>query len=237
VTAREVAWHDVENGSYAADLELWRMLAAEAAGPILDLGAGTGRVARDLHAAGHEVHALDSSRELLATLEKRAPGLPTFTADARHFELDERYALILAPMQLVQILGGPADRLAMLERVRSHLAEGGRFAAALANPYDAVSEEDRSPPYPDIIERDGWVYSSQPVWVREERGRIVIERRRQAVSPDGTVDEQLAPFALDVLDAREFEEEARGAGLTPNARHAIPETPDHIGSVVVECRR
>ena len=59
MTSREVIWHDVENGSYAADLELWRTLAAEASGPILDLGAGTGRVARDLHAAGHEVHALD----------------------------------------------------------------------------------------------------------------------------------------------------------------------------------
>jgi SAM-dependent methyltransferase len=232
-----VVWHDVENGSYAADLELWRELAAEVAGPILDLGAGTGRVARDLHAAGHEVHALDSDRDLLAALVQRAPGVTTFAADARHFELEQRYALILAPMQLVQILGGPADRLAMLERVHSHLAEGGRFAAALANPYDAVSEDDRSPPYPDIIERDGWVYSSQPVWVREERGQIVIERRRQAVSPDGALDEQVAPFALDVLDAGELEEEARAAGLTPSARHAIPETPDHIGSVVVECRR
>ena len=26
---RRIIWHDVENGSYAADLELWRRLAAE----------------------------------------------------------------------------------------------------------------------------------------------------------------------------------------------------------------
>jgi SAM-dependent methyltransferase len=237
MTHREVIWHDVENGSYAADLELWRELAADADGPILDLGAGTGRVARDLYAAGHEVHALDSDPELLAALRERAPGVTTHTGDARSFSTDERFALILAPMQLVQILGGPAARLAMLERVHEHLLPGGRFAAAIANPYDAVAEEDRSPPYPDMLEHDGWVYSSQPVMVSEQRGQVIVERRRQAVAPDGTLDEQLVPFALDVIDADELEREARFAGLVPVARHAIPETTDHIGSMVVECRR
>ena len=237
MTAREVIWHDVENGSYAADLELWRALAAEASGPILDLGAGTGRVARDLHAAGHEVHALDSDAELLAALEERAPGVTTLRADAREFSSSERFALILAPMQLAQILGGPAARLAMLESVHRHLQPAGRFAAALANPYDAVAEEDRSPPYPDMIENDGWVFSSQPVWVREEAGQVIVERHRQAVSPNGGLEEEIAPFALDVISPAELEDEARAAGLVPVARHTIPETPDHIGSVVVECRR
>jgi SAM-dependent methyltransferase len=237
VTHTDVIWHDVENGSYAADLELWRELAADVVGPILDLGAGTGRVARDLQAAGHEVHALDSDPELLAALRERAPEVATLTADARTFSAGERFALILAPMQLVQILGGPAARVAMLERVHHHLLPSGRFAAALANPYDAVAEEDRSPPYPDMIEHDGWVYSSQPVWVREERGQVIVERHRQAVSPDGVLEEEIAPFALDVMSAGELEDEARGAGLVPVARHTIPETADHIGSVVVECRR
>jgi SAM-dependent methyltransferase len=234
---REVIWHDVENGSYAADLDLWRRFAAEADGPVLDLGAGTGRVARDLYAAGHEVHALDSEPELLAVLRERAPGVTTLTGDARSFSTANRFALILAPMQLVQILGGPAARLAMLARVHRHLLPGGRFAAAIANPYDAVSEEDRSPPYPDMLEHDGWVYSSQPVWVREEPGQVIVERRRQAVAPDGTLEEQLAAFTLDVIDAHELEREARYAGLLPVGRHAIAETADHIGSVVIECRR
>ncbi len=237
MTKREVIWHDVENGSYTADLGLWRALAAEVDGPILDLGAGTGRVARDLHAAGHEVHALDSDRELLAALRERAPAVSTISSDARTFSAEERFALILAPMQLVQILGGPDARRAMLERVHEHLLPGGRFAAAIADPYDALAEEDRSPPYPDMIEHDGWVYSSQPVMVREQAGQIIIERHRQAVAPDGRLDEQTAPFALDVIDPGELESEARAAGLEPVARHQIPETADHIGSVVIECRR
>ena len=37
-----VVWHDLECGGYDADLPLWRELAADADGPVLDLGAGTG---------------------------------------------------------------------------------------------------------------------------------------------------------------------------------------------------
>ena len=47
-----VVWHDVECGRYDADLPLWRELAASARRPVLDVGAGTGRVALDLARAG-----------------------------------------------------------------------------------------------------------------------------------------------------------------------------------------
>ena len=239
LSSREAIWHDVENGSYGADLELWRELAAGSGGggAVLDLGAGTGRVACDLHERGHAVTALDLEESLLDALRERAPGVDVRTADARSFELEQSFELILAPMQLVQILDGPAGRAAMLARVRAHLRPGGRFAAALANPYEALEEEDRSPPYPDMVERDGWVYSSQPVWVREDAGQVVVERHRQAVAPDGRLEEELAPFALDIVSADELEEEARTAGLTPEQRRPIPETADHIGSTVVICRR
>jgi SAM-dependent methyltransferase len=238
LSAREAIWHDVENGSYAADLGLWRELAEDAAGPILDLGAGTGRVTCDLAGRGHAVTALDSDEALLAELRERAPEVDCCVADARTFDLPGRsFALVLAPMQLVQILGGLDGRAAMLERVHAHLSPGGLLAAALADPYEALEEEDRSPPYPDMIERDGWVYSSQPVWVSEENGQVVVERHRQAVAPDGRLEEELAPFALDIVGAGQFEEEALAAGLTPAGRRTIPETPDHIGSGVVLCRR
>ena len=45
-----VVWHDVECGRYSADLALWRELAAREPGPVLDVGAGTGRVALDARA-------------------------------------------------------------------------------------------------------------------------------------------------------------------------------------------
>ena len=65
-------WHDVECGGYGADLPLWRRMAREAGGPVLDLGAGTGRVALDLARHGHDVTALDADADLLDELELRA---------------------------------------------------------------------------------------------------------------------------------------------------------------------
>jgi SAM-dependent methyltransferase len=232
-----VVWHDIECGRYDADLPLWRELAAAAGGPILDLGAGTGRVAVDLAAQGHDVVALDSDADLLAELAERAASLRSVHADARSFALDARFALILAPMQLVQILGGHEGRVAMLQSVHAHLSPGGLFAAALSDPADAVPEELVSPPLPDIVERDGWVFSSQPLSMYEQDGSVVIERRRQAVSPTGELREEDARIELDVLSLDEFEAEARDAGLRPVARKTIPETLDHIGSTVVLCRR
>ena len=69
-----VIWHDVECGSYAEDLPLWRSLAAEYGDPVLDVGAGTGRVTLDLARAGYRVTALDRDPDLLAALGDRALG-------------------------------------------------------------------------------------------------------------------------------------------------------------------
>jgi SAM-dependent methyltransferase len=238
VTGTAAIWHDVEHGSYDADLPLWRELAAASGGPILDLGAGTGRVAVDLAAQGHEVVALDSDPGLLAKLAERSASVTTVRADTRSFALEVRFPLILAPMQLPQILGGRDGRLAMLERVHAHLPEGGLFAAALSDPRDAVPADGAAAaPLPDILERDGWVFSSQPLSVRDEGAHVVIERRRQAVSPAGAIDAEDARIELDLVTVDEFESEARAAGLEPTDRRIIPETLDHIGSTVVMCRR
>jgi SAM-dependent methyltransferase len=237
MTSTSVTWHEVENGSYDADLWLWRELAEAADGPILDLGAGAGRVAADLAARGHEVVALDADAELLVVLEERVPRVVTVQADVRRFRLDRSFALAIAPMQLVQILGGPAGRTRMLERVHAHLKPGGRFAAALTDLREVILDDTASPPLPDMLERDGWVFSSQPVSLTADDDGLVVERCRQAVSPEGVIEEEMAAIAFDYVSAGRFEAEARSAGLEPAGRREIAETLDHFGSTVVICRR
>ena len=237
MTATSVTWHDVEHGSYEADLPLWRELAAAAGGPILDLGAGTGRVSLDLAAQGYDVVALDREAELLAELSAREPSVTAVLADARAFSIDARFPLIIAPMSFVQILGGHEGRVAMLRSVHAHLLADGLFAAAISDPKDAVPEESIAPPLPDILERDGWVFASQPLSMYEEGVYVVIERRRQAVSPTGEIEQEDVRIEVGVVSADEFETEARESGLTPVARKSVPETRDHIESTVVLCRR
>lgn len=228
-----VLWHDLECGSYAEDLPLWHSLAREAGGPVLDLGAGSGRVSLELARAGHEVVALDIDESLLTALRERAAGLPvkTVVADARDFALDRRFALILAPMQTVQLLDGGIE--AMLGCVAAHLDPGGRFAAALADP-PAYSGPVR--PLPDMLERDGWIWSSQPTSVRPSAGGMVIHRLRETVAPDGTRTVEDDEITLERIPPADLEDAGRLHGLAPLPRLSIPATDDYVGSEVVVLR-
>ena len=140
-------WHDVECGSYSADLALWEELATHAGGPILELGCGTGRVALQLGRCGHRVTGLDRDAVLLAAFGERAAGLPVEAelGDAAGFELGGEFGLALAPMQLVQLLGGAEERLDCLRCVAAHLRAGGRAALAIVEQLPLARGGRRSP--------------------------------------------------------------------------------------------
>ncbi|MGB2711060.1 MAG: class I SAM-dependent methyltransferase, partial [Conexibacter sp.] len=207
-------------------------------GPILDLGAGTGRVALDLARAGHELVALDLDPALLAALRERAAGLAvqTVLADARDYALERRFGLVIAPMQTVQLLGGAEGRAAFLRCARAHLQPGALLACALADALEGFDAAHTEPPLPDVLERDGWVYASQPVAVRPEREWTTIERIRQAVSPQGERSAAGEAIRLDRLDGDTLEAEGVAAGLRAAGRRFVEMTDEHVGSEVVLLR-
>jgi len=232
----EVVWHDVECGAYAADLAAWAELAAAAAGPVLELGAGTGRVSLDLAGRGVDVVAVDSDAELLAALARRADAadleVETVCADARELDLGREFGAVIAPMQFVHLLGGAPGRTAALATARAHLAAGGTFAAALLADDTSVDGEGGASVLPDVRELNGWVCSSLPLEVAVVESGIEIRRLRQLVSPAGELTERTASVHLDRLTAEAFEHEASGAGLEPRERIVVSPTADHVGSVI-----
>jgi SAM-dependent methyltransferase len=238
----EVVWHDLECGRYREDLPLWLELASQLAGDdraLLDVGAGTGRVTIPLARAGHHVCALDLDPALLSELELRAAGLPveTLCADARDFELPgRRFPLIVVPMQTVQLLGGRDAHLSFFRRARSHLAEGGLIAVAIAVAEDFEEFEWRDgdmAPLPDIAEIEGRAYFSQPTAVRRVDGTFVLQRHREVVQADGARSSSDDRIALDILTVEALQQAAGPAGLRPRAQHRIDATEEHIGSEVV----
>jgi SAM-dependent methyltransferase len=236
----DVIWHDVECGTYGADVEFWRALAAAERGPILDVGAGTGRVSLDLAAQGHGVVALDIEADLLAELRSRAGArgldVETVVADGGAFELPGRsFGLILAPMQTVQLLGAQG-RAGFLRAARAHLPPGGLVACALADAFEAFDAEHVLLPLPDTLVIGGVQYVSQPVALRDEGGRVAIERIRQTLDGDGRRTAEPNVIHLDRVDARLLEAEATAAGLTPASAGWIAPTDDHVGSSVVMLR-
>jgi SAM-dependent methyltransferase len=234
----DVLWHDLECGGYDRDLPLWRELADREGSPVLDVGAGTGRVALDLARRGHEVVALDRDASLLDALRVRGAGCPVtaVTADARAFTLDRRFPLVLVPMQTIQLLGGQEGRGRFLRCARDHLAPGGVLAAALADALEAFDAEHDYPPMPDLREVGGVVYASRPVAVRDLGDRAAIERVREIVARDGTRTVTDDVVELDRLDPDTLAAEAGAVGLRAEASRRLEPTTDYVGSTVVMLR-
>lgn len=232
-TSEAAIWHDVECGAYAADLGVWADLADRCGDPILELGAGTGRLAIHLARRGHRVIGLDSDEEMIAAQRERAAGLPVtpLLADARGFELPEPVALALAPMQLLQMLANRAERLSCLDSIAAQLLPGGRVAAAIVE--GMPEPEEGEPLLPDVREVDGWIYSSLPLEAVVGPERIVVHRLRQKVSPTGALTDIPDQVTICTLTADRLEAEAAAVGLVPIERLHIDPTDDHVGSTVV----
>lgn len=231
-----VIWHDLECGGYDQDLPLWRELATRHGGPVLEIGAGTGRVTLELARVGQSVTALDVDGVLLAELGARADGLDvrTVVADARAFELHRRFPLCIVPMQTIQLLGGAEGRAGFLRCARRHLVDHGVLAIAIAERLELFDTGDGTVALlPDVCERDGIVYCSRPTAVRLAGDGFVLERERQTVTAKGELTTELDQVRLDRLDGDQLEREARAGGLRPAARARIQATEDHVGSTVV----
>jgi len=158
-------------------------------------------------------------------------------ADARDFDLDQRFALCIVPMQTIQLLGGPDGRARFLAAAKRHLTSGGTLAAAISPMLELYEPADGAPlPLPDIRELAGVVYSSQPTAVQAEDDGFVLKRRRDVVTTDGELASSDDVIRLDRVTVAQLAREATRAGLTPAGIHSISANRDYVGSEVVLLR-
>jgi SAM-dependent methyltransferase len=229
-----VVWHDLECGAYTADLPLWDELAG--GGRVLDVGAGTGRVALRLARNGCTVTALDRDPVLLAVLADRAEtarlSVRTVVADAADFDAGDGYDLVAVPMQTIQLLD---DRGGFFASARRAVAPGGLVALAIAETLERFEEEVELPP-PDAGEVDGWRYLSQPTAVREVAEGTRIERLRHTIAPGGERTTEPDAIVLAPVTVAGLEAEGAAAGLRPAGVRHIAATAEHVGSEVVLLR-
>jgi SAM-dependent methyltransferase len=132
----------VTPASFHRDAEWYIAKAWESGGPVLELGAGTGRITIGIAQAAITVHALDADSAMLDRLRKKLASEPpevqervvVIAGDMRTFTLAERFPLIIAPFRAFLHNVTEQDQLACLERVRQHLRPGGRFAFNVFHP-------------------------------------------------------------------------------------------------------
>jgi SAM-dependent methyltransferase len=128
--------------SFFGDVDWYRKKARECGGPVLELGAGTGRVTLKLAHDGIRVHALECDSGMLGALRRKIAAesddvrarISVVDADMRTFELAERFALVIAPFRALLHNLTDEEHLACFQRVRAHLQPHGRFAFNVFHP-------------------------------------------------------------------------------------------------------
>lgn len=128
----------------AVDLDPWLAWCRAAAGPVLYVGVGAGRLAVPLAAAGVELVGVDAHPGMLARLRERRPEMPLVEARIERLDLGRRFPLVVGPSGVLADparLAGAArhtSRRVGLELMNPHwlLAGGGRAVRVL----DATSE-------------------------------------------------------------------------------------------------
>ncbi len=233
-------WQEVEFGSYGADLRLWVQLADETGGPIAELGAGAGRVSLHLAGHGYDVVAIERDLDLIRELERlaevRGVSLSIVAADLAtpsELTLPVHPALVIGPLHVIQILL-PEDRPPLLARLRDQLAPGGTLALTLVDETTLLSAGAAATQIlPDMRELDGWVYSSEPLWVQVGEQALTVRRLRETVSPDGHMERDIHDEVLHRLDPETLEREGADAGLRPAGRRQISSGRNEADSTVV----
>jgi SAM-dependent methyltransferase len=176
------------------DVAIYLALAAAVEGPVLELGAGSGRLlapllARGIDARGLEcdAEAIESGRRRLRALGVSDPHERLLAGDMRAFELQRRFGAIFVAANTLSLLLGEADLEATFAAVVRHLAPGGVFV------FDVSRLEGYAwyrPPYRFRGEPEGvWVAGLAATCV--ESGVFEPETRRCSVtreftSSDGT---------------------------------------------------
>jgi ubiquinone/menaquinone biosynthesis C-methylase UbiE len=111
------------------DIPFYVSLAREAAGPVVELAVGTGRVAVPVsEAIGRTVIGIDFSPGMLEQARATEADLDLRLGDIRELELEEPAALIYCPARALLHVPTWADRRRVFERVAASLLHGGRFA-------------------------------------------------------------------------------------------------------------
>lgn len=155
------AYYDWENRQTVGrrDIAFWSSLAHGVAGPILELGCGTGRVALPLARRGSTVVGIDRSASMLARAQARvrrarlASRVTLVRGDITRLPFPDRsFPLVMAPYGILQSLLDERllrDTLAQVQRV---LTRGGLFGLEL------------------VADLPAWEEYSNRVTLRGERG-------------------------------------------------------------------
>jgi SAM-dependent methyltransferase len=135
--ARLARYYDLDLAGDLGDVDLYRALAVRAGGPVLELAAGTGRIAVPLAADGHDVVAVDRDVAMLARAGaawaeagrsgsvRKGGTLELVFGDLFGLDRPPRFGLVILAINTLHLLGDASRQAAAFGVMARHLRPGG----------------------------------------------------------------------------------------------------------------
>ncbi len=161
-------FYDLEYDHKEDDLDFYLDLAQETGSPVLEIGAGTGRITIPLAGEGHSVWGVDNSSKMLDICAGHISQLPKditkninlVQADMRDFSLGTKFPLCIIPFRAFLHNLTLNDQISTLNCIHRHLLPGGILAIDLFVPlYQVLSNRE----WKDEILEDELAYENSGV--------------------------------------------------------------------------
>lgn len=107
------------------DVPFWLSLGGREGDPIVEWGAGTGRLAVPLAEAGFEVTGVELSERMVERGREKSEAVQWVQGDMRSARLGRRFGLAVCAFNSFLCLSSVNDALAFLRNAREHLEPGG----------------------------------------------------------------------------------------------------------------
>ncbi len=135
-----VRFYDVvyeDFGHLKKGLEFYSQEIKKAGGSVLEVGAGTGRIFIPALKQSADIYGIDQSELMIEKLKSKLDPAEHYRIsqqDARNFNLEKKFKLIVSPFRVFQHLLTVEDQLMALGRIYDHLEAGGYFIFDLFRP-------------------------------------------------------------------------------------------------------
>jgi 2-polyprenyl-3-methyl-5-hydroxy-6-metoxy-1,4-benzoquinol methylase len=187
--------YDEQYRHYRDDISFYTSLVNDYGSPVLELGAGTGRVSVALAHASYKVTGIELSEAMVEKGRERIAreSLEDFVTlhkgDMRNVQLSQTFPVVIAPFNTLMHVYTLADQDATLETVKKHLSSGGIFAFDLYNPnFSGLNVLKREAEWEHV----GGEHTELFLYQTHDLDKQVLESRYylDTVQQDGTVKRQ-----------------------------------------------
>ncbi len=219
--AADAAFYDAIHDGFRDDIDLWLAYAGRTDRPVLEVGCGTGRIAVELAAHGHEVTGVDPSPAMLARARRRADerGVDVRFIEGRVLDLalePGQYGFIVVPLDVFLYCRDGVEQRAMLGRLGEALTFDGTLALDLPGPGSWLDPSANGQPLlafsgvtDDGVAFECWHVHEDDLAEQTRTLRVAYEW----VGDDGTVRRRVSVHRLRYVGRWELEYLLEAAGL------------------------